>query len=182
MKKVLALGLAVLMALALCACGGEEPAVTADPNAGRYLCTSVLLEGMELGADGEYLELQNGGVCTFFFYETPADGTWSLDGEALTITVPYSDMELNAAGTLKDGVITMTVPEMGDATLTFQMEGTITETAETVTEEAPAEETPAEAPAEETPAEEAPAGETPAPEAADAGEAPAGEAQEAVPQ
>ena len=152
MKKLLVLGMTLLLALALCACGGAE-AEPDDPNVGLYECTSVVMESVELGADGEYLDLQNDGKCAFFFYEDPDNGTWTLDGENLSINIPYSDMELNATGTLKDGVIVMTIPELGNATMTFQKESTEEATAE----EAPAEEAPAEeAPAEEAPAEEAP--------------------------
>lgn len=184
MKKLLVLTLALMLALTLCACGSGEKAAADDPNVGKYLCTSVVMEGMELGADGEYLDLQADGVCEFYFYESPDSGTWSLDGETLTMTVPYADMDLNATGTLKDGVITMTIPELGDATMTFQLEGI--EEAAPAEEEAPAEGTEEAAPAEEeTPAEEteeaAPAEEAPAEETTEEAAAETAPAEEETP-
>ena len=172
MKKLFVLGMALLLALALCACGSAE-AEPDDPNVGLYECTSVVMESVELGAEGEYLDLKNGGECDFFFFKNIYEGTWSLDGENLSITIPDSDMELNAAGTLKDGVIVVTIPELHNSTMTFQKETAEEAPAEeALTEEAPAEEVPAEealteeAPAEEAPVEEAPAEEIPAEEGA----------------
>lgn len=157
MKRLFALGLALMMSLALCACSGEIAKVGgalggSSPYVGKYLCTSVVMEEVELGGDGEYLDLMNGGKCSFFLYDSPDDGTWSVEGETLTITVPYADMDLTAAGLIQDGIITMTIPELNNATLTFQKEGLEEEQTAAADEEAgaPAEEAPAEADAGET--------------------------------
>ena len=48
MKRLSALFLALLMALSLCACGGGV-----DPALGKYNCTSIVMNDINLDGSGE---------------------------------------------------------------------------------------------------------------------------------
>jgi len=119
MKRLTALCLAAVLLLSLAACAGqpqelpdnpEEPTVTApaDPNLGRYTCTAVTLEGMDLGPDGQWLELEAEGKALLYLGNEADEAQWTLNGTAFTLTM---GSETVAEGTLTDG--TLTVKLMG---------------------------------------------------------------------
>ncbi len=118
MKKLCALALVLALALCLAACGGgsSEP----DPNLGKYNCVSVEYDGVDLGSDGEWLELRENGECSLFLIESPDDGTWEMNGTDLTVTIPYSDGEVTLTGTLAGGIATL---DIEDLLCTFVQEG-----------------------------------------------------------
>ncbi len=118
MKKLCALALVLALGLCLAACGGgsSEP----DPNLGKYNCVSVEYDGVDLGSDGEWLELRENGECSLFLIESPDDGTWELNGTDLTVTIPYSDGDVTLTGTLAGGIATL---DIEDLLCTFVQEG-----------------------------------------------------------
>ena len=131
MKRSIALLLAISLLASLCACGGqpqeppEDPApavsapeVTEDPNLGHYTCTAVTLDGMDLGADGQWLELQPEGKALLFLGGEADEARWTLSGTTFTLTM---GSETVATGTLADG--TLTADLMGMA-CTFEKSGT----------------------------------------------------------
>ncbi len=147
MKKCTAFCLTLLMILSLCACGGqpqetaedpEAPAATEtnDPSLGRYLCTAVTMDGMDLGADGQWLTLKEGGEAILYLGGEADEAKWTLSGTAFTLTM---GSETVATGTLAEGTLTADLMGMS---CTFIKEGA------QIPSETPTEETP---PAEFTP-------------------------------
>lgn len=53
---------------------------------GRYEGVSCLSEGIELGAEGEWVELSSGGRAEIHILGDTYRGKWSLDGENITVT------------------------------------------------------------------------------------------------
>lgn len=86
MKRTLAIVLAVVMCIALVACG----AAAGGPN-GTYACS---MEGMELMS----ITL-DGGKATVSSFGESMDGTYTLNGNTLTITIDGEPMDFawNAA-------------------------------------------------------------------------------------
>lgn len=134
MKKYTAFCLTLLMLLALCACGSqpqetaevpEAPAATEinDPNLGRYTCTAVTMDGMDLGPDGQWLELEADGKAILFLVGEPDEAKWTLAGTAFTLTMGG---ETVATGTLVDGTLTAQLMGMD---CTFVKGGAVQETA-----------------------------------------------------
>ena len=104
MKKLFALMMALIMTLCLCACGGGGgDAAAEDPNLGMYTCVGTSISGMDMGVDGEWIELKSGGKVDVFLLGVEVDGTYTLEGEAITFEL---DGE-TAGGTLVDGVMTI---------------------------------------------------------------------------
>ena len=111
MKRTTALCLVLVLLFSLCACGGPsqevppEPAVTAtaDPNLGRYTCTAVTMEGIDLGPNGQWLELDADGKALLFLGGEADDAQWCLSGTAFTLTM---GSETVATGTLAEGTLT----------------------------------------------------------------------------
>ena len=115
MKRLTALCLVLVLLLSLAACGGqtqqspeslEEPAVTApaDPNLGRYTCTAVAMDGMDLGPDGQWLELEANGKALLCLGGETDDAAWTLSGTAFTLTMGSQTV---ATGTLAQGILTV---------------------------------------------------------------------------
>lgn len=111
MKRMTTLCLVLVLLFSLCACGGqtqeppEEPPVEVqtDPNLGRYLCTAVTLDGVDLGPSGQWLELDPGGKALLFLGSEADEAQWTLNGTAFTLTM---GSETVATGTLAEGTLT----------------------------------------------------------------------------
>ena len=120
MKKIVAILLTIAMLLSLSACGGGEP----DPNAGKYQGISAKALGMTMAMSEVYpgetwVELKSGGKGTVILDGDDFPMKWTLDGEAITITIDGVD----SVGRLADGVITVDLMDMG-VEMTFLKEGT----------------------------------------------------------
>ena len=111
MKQLTTLCLVLVLLFSLCACGGQPqeappaPTVTApaDPNLGRYTCTAVTMDGMDLGTDGQWLELEANGKALLFLGSEADGAQWTLNGTAFTLTM---GSEMIATGVLSDGTLT----------------------------------------------------------------------------
>lgn len=105
----------ILFLLLLTACGGQEtPAASAppappNPNLGTYWCTSAVLDGLDLGADGQWLRLEDQGKAVLFMVNEPDDAHWTLNGTTFVLTMGG---ETVARGTLSNGVLTATLMGM----------------------------------------------------------------------
>ena len=115
MRSPATLILTILLLLSLCACSSQPPespettpetqtVLTQDPNWGKYLCTSVTMNGMDLGPDGQWLELSGQGKALVFLGGEPEEATWTLTGTAFTLTMGG---QTSATGTLADGTLTV---------------------------------------------------------------------------
>ena len=120
MKRILAIFLTLAMVLSLAACGGS---IEEDPNAGKYLGTTAKALGMtmemtEIYPGETWMELKSGGKGTIMLDDDDFPMKWSLDGEAITITIDGVD----SVGTLADGMIVVDLMSMG-VEMTFLKEG-----------------------------------------------------------
>lgn len=113
MKRLSALFLALLMALSLCACGGSGEDTAA---LGKYNCTSISMNDIDLEGNGEWLELQDGGKVALYVGGETHSGTFTLEENTLSMTI---DGQEAGSGTLENGVLTMDI--LG-ATCVFQQE------------------------------------------------------------
>ena len=122
MKKfpVFLLTLAAALLLAACGSTAAQPADadSSDPNLGKYLCTSMEVEGMSLNPDGQWIQLASQGKAIVCLSEEPDEGLWSLSGTTFTMTMGG---ETVATGTLEGGRLTIDL--MGTACV-FCKEGT----------------------------------------------------------
>ena len=119
MKKRIAILLAIVMLLSLAACGGGEP----DPNAGKYQGISAKAFGLAMDMSEVYpgetwVELKSGGKGTVMLDGEDFPMKWTLNGEAITITVD----DVDSVGRLAEGVITVDLMDMG-LEMTFLKEG-----------------------------------------------------------
>ena len=119
MKKIIAILLTIVMLLSLAACGSGEP----DPNAGKYQGISAKALGMTMDMSEVYpgetwVELKSGGKGTVMLDGDEFPMKWTLDGEAITITIDGVD----SVGSLADDVLTVDLMEMG-VEMTFLKEG-----------------------------------------------------------
>ena len=111
MKRMTTLCLVLVLLFSLCACGGQpqeapkEPPATVqtDPNLGRYTCTAVTLDGIDLGPDGQWLELEPNSKALLFLGSEADEAQWTLNGTAFTLTM---GSETVATGTLAEGTLT----------------------------------------------------------------------------
>ena len=108
MKKWISLLAAVILTMSLCACGG-------DSELGKYNCTSIVVNGMDLGAGEEWIELKEDGAAVLFIQNETHAATYTLDGKA--ISVSWAGQEVGG-GTLEDGKLTLDIMGM---TCIFQM-------------------------------------------------------------
>ena len=116
MKRVLTLILALVMALSLCACGGGSGSSGGSEDAacvGTYTCTTITMGDATIEAPEGSLDLQKGGKGTLVMSGDTFDVTYTLEEDALTLTVDGQD----AAGTYADGVVTV---DLFGATCTFE--------------------------------------------------------------
>lgn len=93
----------------------SEPAASTEPApatgnlsdaAGFYNADKAVAYGMDIEiptmwAKGFSIDLKDDGKCSISVDGTPASGTWSLNGETVTLDVPGFNMD----GTLTDGVL-----------------------------------------------------------------------------
>ena len=119
MKKIISILLTLVLLLSLAACGGGEP----DPNAGKYQGISAKALGITMDMSEVYpgetwVELKSGGKGTVMLDGDDFPMKWTLDGEAITITIDGVD----SVGRLADGVITVDLMDMG-VEMTFLKEG-----------------------------------------------------------
>lgn len=108
MKKYVALALAVLMLLSLCACGDSdgEKAVygTYDLYAVEY-DTDVYLFAEEFFSGKNYVNLKSGGIAEMCLDDEVAKVKWKIDGSKLTLSAADGDME----GTVENGILAVNV-------------------------------------------------------------------------
>lgn len=119
-RRILASALVMICLITLIGCGSQEP----DPNAGVYVAYTAEMMGLKIGVekvypDGFTIELKNNGKCTLTIGKESANGKWTLDGTALSVS--GGGVELN--GTLENSL--MTFPNVMDSglTMTFLLEG-----------------------------------------------------------
>lgn len=121
MKKLIALLLTFVMLFALTACGGDDKADKRDDNEdeilGKYLCTSILMSGEEIGTDGEWIKLDSDGEGKLYS-GIELDIEWELDGKELTVETKV--LVDTYTGTLKGDIIEL---DMGGSIFTFVKEG-----------------------------------------------------------
>lgn len=99
MKRLSALFLALLMALSLCACGGG-----ADSALGKYTCTSIVMNDIDLGSSGEWLELKDDGKASVYMGGETHSAEYTLEENVLTMTIDGQEV---GTGTLENGVLTL---------------------------------------------------------------------------
>ncbi|MCF0123582.1 MAG: hypothetical protein HUJ67_05675 [Ruminiclostridium sp.] len=99
MKRFSALFLALLLALSLCACGSSSVDIT-----GKYLCTSIVMNDVDLGSSGEWLELNEDGTASIFISGQSRSAEYTLEEGAFTLTI---NGQTSGTGTLESGVLTM---------------------------------------------------------------------------
>lgn len=89
----------LIVILALCLRKGGSK----DPNLGRYEGVSCTVGGIELGAEGDWIELKEKGKADICIFNETASATWELSGEKFTLSETGAKYE----GTLKDGILTI---------------------------------------------------------------------------
>lgn len=102
MKRVSALFLALLMALSLCACGGSQDSAAL----GKYHCTSISMNGINMEGNGEWLELKEDGKASLYMSGETRSAEYALEESSLTVTI---DGQQVGAGTLDKGVLTLDI-------------------------------------------------------------------------
>ena len=103
--------LVVALVLLLGGKGGKD-----DPTLGRYEGVSCTIDGVEVGAEDEWIELKAKNKADVCIMGQEFSGTWKLDGEAFTFKQGGDKYE----GTLKDGVMTLDIAGM---LYTFEKQG-----------------------------------------------------------
>ena len=137
MKRLTVLCLSLLLALSLCACGGDTPAEeTTDPatqsaatetqpeaapeteskpaSENRYTGTGILMGQTPMEGEESWLELEPDGTAVLFIADSEYAGTYTLtDG---TLAVSFPDLG-DGTGTLSGNVVTLDIINM---TCTFE--------------------------------------------------------------
>ena len=123
MKKILSLALALMMLLALSACGSKGGGTSDDPNLGKYIGAEFSGDGSqwflldEIYDEGEsYIELKSGGKGVFCLGGDATDIKWELKSDG---SLKLTRDSLESSGTLQDGVITLTDLWGSAVTVTF---------------------------------------------------------------
>lgn len=111
MKRMTCAALALLMILALCACGGEK--APASPYLGTWTAVSARfgetdIDISEVFADGMVLELQDKGVCRLSLGEQSDPATWTATDGNLTV----SDGQTDLLGTIDENAIVLEISGM----------------------------------------------------------------------
>ena len=106
-----------------------------DPNVGRYEVVSCSFDGMEIDAEGDWIELQENGKGKLRMFGDEFSVKWELDGENLKVEQQSDTFE----GILKDGVITVDFMGM---MYTFAKDGAQVETSSNPDENEQAKATP----------------------------------------
>ena len=140
MKRAICFFLALLLLLALSACGEEKE--SASPYVGVWTAAAarygdVFIDIYEVYSDGMILELQDNGVCLLTLGEASSPATWSEVNGAITI----SDGETDLVGTIDENAIVL---EISGMYITLLREGASAEAGQEEAQPAP-EESPDEA-------------------------------------
>ena len=137
MKRLTVLCLSLLLALSLCACGGDAPAEeTTDPatnsattetqpeaapetetkpaSENRYTGTGILMGQTPMEGEESWLELEPDGTAVLFIADSEYAGTYTLTDGALSVSFP--DLG-DGTGTLSGDAITLDIINM---TCTFE--------------------------------------------------------------
>ena len=137
MKRLTALCLSLLLALSLCACGGDDPAEeTTDPatesaatetqpevtpeteskpaSENRYTGTGIVMGQTPMEGEESWLELEPDGTAVLFIADSEFAGTYTLTDGALAVSFP--DLG-DGTGTLSGNVVTLDIINM---TCTFE--------------------------------------------------------------
>ena len=135
MKRLTVLCLSLLLALSLCACGGDTPAEeTTDPatqsattettpeaapetrpaSENRYTGTGIVMGQTAMEGEESWLELEPDGTAVLFIADSEYAGTYTLTDGALSVSFP--DLG-DGTGTLSGNVVTLDIINM---TCTFE--------------------------------------------------------------
>ena len=137
MKRLTVLCLSLLLALSLCACGGDAPAEeTTDPatqsattetqpeaapetesrpaSENRYTGTGIVMGQTPMEGEESWLELEPDGTAVLFIADSEFAGTYTLTDGALAVSFP--DLG-DGTGTLSGDAITLNIINM---TCTFE--------------------------------------------------------------
>ena len=137
MKRLTVLCLSLLLALSLCACGGDTPAEeTTDPatesatteiqpetapeteskpaSENRYTGTGIVMGQTPMEGEESWLELEPDGTAALFIADSEFAGTYTLTDGALAVSFP--DLG-DGTGTLSGDVVTLDIINM---TCTFE--------------------------------------------------------------
>ena len=96
----LIIGIVVAVALLFTLFGGGD---SDDPNLGVYEGVSCSYAGLEMSAEGEWVELKSGGKLKMNLMGDEYSGKWELDGENLTVTQAGDTYY----GTLRNGTLVL---------------------------------------------------------------------------
>lgn len=99
MKRLSLWILALLMALSLCACGSSG-----QPTLGTYTCTSMVMNDMDLGSSGEWIQLDEDGRAVVYISGESRHAEYTLEEEAFTLTMEGQTV---GTGTLGEGRLTL---------------------------------------------------------------------------
>lgn len=111
MKKLSLIFLAICLLLSLASCGPT------DPNAGKYVCVDIVNNNKSEKPGDEWITLETGGKGAINV-GLELNMKWRIDNGALVIDTEF--ISNTYKGTLRDGVITLTVDEID---YTFVKEG-----------------------------------------------------------
>lgn len=107
MRKNFLLPLLTLLTLALlggCSADAPKPqaesTTASDSELGRYTCVSVQADGMDIGAEGQWIQLDPHGHALLFLMDSPDEGKWTRSGNKLTL---IQGGETVGRGTLESG-------------------------------------------------------------------------------
>ena len=137
MKRLTVLCLSLLLALSLCACGGDTPAEeTTNPatesaatetqpestpeteskpaSENRYTGTGIVMGQTPMEGEESWLELEPDGIAVLFIADSEFAGTYTLTDGALAVSFP--DLG-DGTGTLSGNVVTLDIINM---TCTFE--------------------------------------------------------------
>lgn len=107
-KTFLTLALLTLTLLGGCTADTAKPpaesTAASDAELGRYTCVSVQADGMDIGAEGQWIQLDPRGHALLFLMDTPDQGKWSRSGSKFTLT---QGGETVGRGTLENGKLTL---------------------------------------------------------------------------
>ncbi len=106
-RNILCVILILVMALTLCAC-------KADPNCGVYVADSVEIGDYTFDISAAYEEgasfdLQEAAACTVTLDGKAYEGTWSSEGNKVSIVIEEEESE----GTIADGVLSIDLYKKG---------------------------------------------------------------------
>ena len=112
----LIIGIVVVVALLFSIFGGGD---SDDPNLGLYNGVSCSYAGLELGAEGEWIELKSDGKLKMMLMGDEYSAKWELDGEDITVTQAGDTYY----GTLRNGTLVL---DLGGMIYTYEKEATET--------------------------------------------------------